>query len=71
MQEPKATPPDEGQEGRPDQQGPTDGHRRRMGMSENLADLAVRSSYEQIRESATGEAGAVWKAADREENNLR
>ena len=43
VQEPKATPPDEGQEGRPDQQGPTDGHRRRrMGMSENLADLAVR-----------------------------
>ena len=36
VQEAKATPPDEGQEGRPDQQGPTDGHRRRMGMSENL-----------------------------------
>src|SRR5918995_1079143 len=37
VQEPKATPPDEGQEGRPDQQGPTDGHRRRMGMSEKKA----------------------------------
>jgi hypothetical protein len=42
-----------------------------MGMSENLADQVVRPSYEQIRESATGEAGPVWKAADREENNLR
>jgi hypothetical protein len=42
-----------------------------MGMSENLADQVVRPSYEQIRESATGEAGAVWKAAEREENNLR
>ena len=40
-------------------------------MSENLADLAVRPSYEQIRESAAGEAGAVCKAADREENNLQ
>ncbi len=41
-------------------------------MSENLADQVIRPSYEQIRESATGEAGAVWKAAaDREENNLR
>jgi hypothetical protein len=42
-----------------------------MGMSENLADQVVRPSYEQIRESATGEAGAVWKAADRDEYNLR
>jgi hypothetical protein len=42
-----------------------------MGMSENLADQVFRPSYEQIRESATGEAGAVWKAAEREENNLR
>jgi hypothetical protein len=42
-----------------------------MGMNEILADQVVRPSYEQIRESATGEAGAVWKAADREENNLR
>jgi hypothetical protein len=42
-----------------------------MGMSENLADQVVRPSYEQIRESATGKAGAVSKAADREENNLR
>jgi hypothetical protein len=44
-----------------------------MGMSENqnVADQVIRPSYEQIRESATGEAGAVWKAADREENNLR
>ena len=40
-------------------------------MSENLADQVVRPSYEQKRESTTGEAGAVWKAADREENNLR
>jgi hypothetical protein len=31
----------------------------------------MTETYEQIRESATGEAGAVWKAADREENNLR
>jgi hypothetical protein len=42
-----------------------------MGMSENLADQVVRPSYEHIRKSATGEAGVVWKAADREENNLR
>ena len=34
-QERNAAPPDEGQEGRPDQQGPTEGHRRKMGMSEN------------------------------------
>ena len=40
-------------------------------MSENLTDQVVRPSYEQIRESATGEAGAVWKAADRKENNLQ
>jgi len=31
----------------------------------------MTKTYEQIRESATGKAGAVWKAADREENNLR
>jgi hypothetical protein len=31
----------------------------------------MTETYEQIRESATGKAGAVWKAADREENNLR
>jgi hypothetical protein len=31
----------------------------------------MTETYEQIRESATGEVGAVWKAADREENNLR
>jgi hypothetical protein len=35
VQERKAAPPDKGQEGRPDQQGPTEGHRRKMGMSEN------------------------------------
>ncbi len=28
-------------------------------------------SYEELRDSATGEAGAAWKAADREEGNLR
>jgi hypothetical protein len=31
----------------------------------------MTETYEQKRESSTGEAGAVWKAADREENNLR
>jgi hypothetical protein len=41
-QERNAAPPDEGQEGRRDRQGPTQGHRRSMEMSENLADLAVR-----------------------------
>jgi hypothetical protein len=41
-QERNAAPPDEGQEGRPNRQGPTQGHRRRMEMSENLANLAVR-----------------------------
>jgi hypothetical protein len=29
------------------------------------------SDYEQLRDSATGEAGEAWKAADREESNLR
>ena len=31
----------------------------------------MNETYEQLRESATGEAGAAWKAADREEANLR
>jgi hypothetical protein len=31
----------------------------------------MTESYEQLRDSATGEAGAAWKAADREESNLR
>jgi hypothetical protein len=35
VQERKAAPPDKGQERRPDQQGPTEGHRRKMGISEN------------------------------------
>src|SRR5215213_8154805 len=47
LQERKAAAPDERQEGNPDQEGPTHAHgsspaHRRMGMSENLADLAVR-----------------------------
>ena len=31
----------------------------------------MTESYEQLRDSATGEAGAAWKAADRAESNLR
>jgi hypothetical protein len=31
----------------------------------------MTETYEQLRDSATGEAGAAWKAADREEANLR
>jgi len=31
----------------------------------------MTENYEQLRDSATGEAGAAWKAADREEHNLR
>jgi len=31
----------------------------------------TEGTYEQLRDSATGEAGATWKAADREEHNLR
>jgi len=31
----------------------------------------MTETYEQLRDSATGEAGAAWKAADREEHNLR
>jgi hypothetical protein len=56
VQEPKATPPDEGQEGRPNQQGPTDGHRRRMamGMSENLAEhYALPTPQEEVEEEIT------------------
>jgi hypothetical protein len=55
VQEPKATPPDEGQEGRPDQQGPTDGHRRRrMGMSENLAEhYALPTPQEEVEDEIT------------------
>ena len=55
VQEPKAPPPDEGQEGRPDQQGPTDGHRRRrMGMSENLAEhYALPTPQEEVEDEIT------------------
>ena len=28
-------------------------------------------TYERLRDSASGEVGAAWKAADREESNLR
>jgi hypothetical protein len=31
----------------------------------------MTETYEQIRDSATGEAGVAWKAADREQSNLR
>jgi hypothetical protein len=31
----------------------------------------MRGAYEELRDSATGEAGAAWKAADLEEGNLR
>jgi hypothetical protein len=31
----------------------------------------VSETYEQLRDSATGEAGEAWKAADREESGLR
>ena len=31
----------------------------------------MTETYEQLRDSATGEAGGAWKAADREEANLR
>ena len=31
----------------------------------------MNETYEQLRDSATGEAGEAWKAADREESNLR
>jgi len=31
----------------------------------------MTETYEQLRDSATGEAGAAWKAADHEEGNLR
>ena len=31
----------------------------------------MTETYEQLRDSATGEAGAAWKAADQEESNLR
>jgi hypothetical protein len=31
----------------------------------------MNESYEQLRDSATGEAGEAWKTADREESNLR
>jgi hypothetical protein len=31
----------------------------------------MTESYEQLRESATGKAWGAWKAADREESNLR
>ena len=31
----------------------------------------MTETYEQLRGSATGEAGEAWKAADREESNLR
>jgi len=33
--------------------------------------LGVQPSYEQLRDSATGEAGEAWRWADREEANLR
>jgi hypothetical protein len=50
VQEPKATPQDEGQEGRPDRQGPTQGHRRRMGMSENLAEHYALPTPQEVEE---------------------
>src|SRR5215217_6220623 len=53
VQEPKATPQDEGQEGRPDQQGPTDGHRRRMGMSENLAEHYALPGPQEVEDEIT------------------
>jgi hypothetical protein len=53
LQEPEATPPDEGQEGRPDQQGPTDGHRRRMGMSENLAEHYALPTPQEVEDEIT------------------
>jgi hypothetical protein len=31
----------------------------------------MTETYEQLRDSATGEAGEVWRRADREESNLR
>jgi hypothetical protein len=31
----------------------------------------MTETYEQLRDSATGEAGAAWKGADREESSLR
>ncbi len=31
----------------------------------------MNETYESLRDSATGEAGEAWKAADREESNLR
>jgi hypothetical protein len=31
----------------------------------------MSQTYEQLRDSATGEAGAAWKAADHEEQSLR
>ena len=31
----------------------------------------MNETYEQLRDSATGEAGEAWKVADREESNLR
>ena len=31
----------------------------------------MTETYEQLRDSATGEAGVAWKAADHEESNLR
>ena len=55
VQEPKAPPPDEGQEGRPDRQRPTQGHRRRrMGMSENLAEhYALPTPQEEVEDEIT------------------
>jgi hypothetical protein len=40
-------------------------------MAENLADLAIRPSYEQLRDSATGDAKAAWDAADSQVSRLR
>jgi hypothetical protein len=53
-----------------DSHSPTQGGSRET-TSNRRKEINMTETYEQIRESATGEAGAVWKAADREENNLR
>jgi hypothetical protein len=31
----------------------------------------MTETYEQLRDSASGEAGEAWRRADREESNLR
>jgi hypothetical protein len=63
VQEAKATPPDEGQEGRPHQQGPTDGHRRRrMGMSENLAEHYALPTPQEVEDEITEQRSIVVTA---------